>query len=233
MKVAKIESLGMVDGPGIRTIIFTSGCPLRCLYCHNPEMWNANKSDQDYSVETLIATLKRYQAYYETSGGGVTFSGGEPLFQEELIEVLKACQNEKIHTAIDTCGHFKDLKTAEEITKNADLIILDIKHTNYDEYFKLTGQPMDQLFEYIKILNKLNKDIWIRSVIIPNYNDTPDYIKSLTEFVKQINNVTKIELLGYHNLADDKYQKLAINNPLKGTPNMDGLKLKELESLLK
>ena len=126
MRITKIETTGMVDGPGIRTVIFTGGCPLRCLYCHNPEMWQVNDVDADYEAEDMIITLKKYQTYYDTSGGGVTFSGGEPLLQAELPVILKACKKNHIHTALDTCGHFYDKKLAEEITKLADLIILDI-----------------------------------------------------------------------------------------------------------
>jgi len=233
MKITKIETLGMVDGPGIRTVIFTGGCPLRCLYCHNPETWHVNPLDPDYSKEDLLDLLNKYRNYYEASGGGVTFSGGEPLLQEELIEILELCRKGKIHTAIDTCGHFKDKKTAEAITKNADLIILDIKHTNPDEYLKLTKQPIDQLFEYIELLNQYQKPVWVRSVIVPAYNDNPAFIHDLSQLIKKINHVTKMELLGYHSLADEKYQRLNIENPLLETPNMDIKKVKALENLLR
>ena len=232
MKIAKIETTGMVDGPGIRTVIFTSGCPLRCLYCHNPEMWSPNDIDADYEVEDIIITLKKYQTYYDESGGGVTFSGGEPLLQEELPNILKACKKNNIHTALDTCGHFYDQKLAEEITKLSDLIILDIKHTDSNEYLKLTSQPINQLFEYIDILNKHHKEVWIRTVIMPNYNDNEAFIYSLLEFIKPINNVTNIELLPFHNLANDKYKELKINNPLKDTPAMNINKLKKLEPII-
>ena len=231
MKIAKIETMGMVDGPGIRTIIFTSGCPMRCLYCHNPEMWTFN-DDEFYTTDQIINRLEKYRTYYETSGGGVTFSGGEPLMQKELVGILKACKEKNIHTAIDTCGHFLDEQLTHQILENVDLVILDIKHHDEKEYLKLTSQPIKDLIKFINILNTYKKDVWLRSVIVPGINDTEDYIINLIDFIKQIKNVKNIELLGFHNLANDKYENLGIMNPLKDSPSMDSEKLEILKKCL-
>lgn len=232
MKISKIETLGMVDGPGIRTVIFTSGCPLRCLYCHNPDLW-ANNNDKEYSIDELINILGKYRTYYETSGGGITFSGGEPLIQENLTEVLKKCKENGFHTAIDTSGHFNNEDDTINIVKAADLIILDIKHFDDSEYQKLTGQPMDKLFKFIDILNNHAKEVWIRSVIIPSFNDNEEYLQGLAKLIKKIKHVTNTELLAYHNLAIEKYQNLNIDYQLNDIPALDTTKLDKLEEILK
>lgn len=232
MKIRKIETMGMVDGPGIRTVIFTNGCPLKCLYCHNPEMQDGNEG-ANYSPTELIKELEKYKTYYDASGGGVTFSGGEPLLQDELIPILALCKENNIHSALDTSGHFRTKDLASQIIQLADLIILDIKHYDHEEYQKLTGGSISRLLDFIQILNRFNKEVWVRSVIIPSYNDHEKFLKGIAGIIKQINNVTNIELLPYHNLALEKYENLGLNYPLSETPNMDTDVTKKLEIFLK
>lgn len=223
--IDSIETLGLVDGPGIRTVIFLNGCKLRCKYCHNPEMWQIK--DLNYTKEELVGKIKRFKPYYKRNNGGVTFSGGEPLLQSKfLIEVCKLLKEEHIHIALDTSGVGNG--DYEEVLKYIDLIIFDVKHTTEEGYYNLTGQNINESLEFIKIANRLNKPFWIRQVIIPDVTDTKEYLNSLKEFIKQIKNIEKIEFLPYHKLGSEKYKKLNITNPYEHIEEMDQDKCQKL-----
>lgn len=222
--VNSIETFGLVDGPGIRTVVFLNGCRLRCKYCHNPEMWNL--LDYNYSPEDLANLIIRNKPYFK-NGGGVTFSGGEPLLQSDfIIEVCKILKKENIHTALDTAGVGNG--NYEEILKYIDLIILDIKHTDNEVYMNITGKNIDESLKFIDAANKLNKDFWIRQVVIPNITNTDEYMKSLKNFLKNINNIKKIEFLPYHKLGKEKYDALNLPYPYDEVPEMDIDKCKKL-----
>lgn len=222
--VADIESMGLVDGPGIRTVVFLSGCMLRCKYCQNPEMWE--KNNKTITVEELVQKIKRYVPYYGKNGG-VTFSGGEPLLQAEfIIEVAKILKKDNIHIAIDTSG--VGLGNYEELLKYVDLVLLDVKHTNKDAYYDLTGYKIDKALEFIESLNKSGKEVWIRQVIVPGIHDNDNYLEELSKFVANIKNVKRIDFLPYHKLGDEKYEQLKIKNPYKDKKAMDKEKCDEL-----
>lgn len=228
-KINSIETLGLVDGPGIRVVIFLQGCPLRCLFCHNPETWNLN-SNYTMTPKETINFIKKYKNYFGTDGG-VTFSGGEPLLQPEyLLEVLKLCKEENIHTCLDTSGVY--FKNVEEILEYTDLVILDIKAIEPCEYKKITSQDINKFNDFLNICQKMNKDLWLRQVIIPRINDNLEYIYKLKDYIRNIENVKKVELLPYHTMAISKYEKLNIPYKLKDTLAMDKLKCKELENIL-
>ena len=229
-KINSIETMGLVDGPGVRFVVFMQGCPLRCIFCHNPETWNLNGKAQEYTEEELIKKILNYKPYFKHNGG-VTFSGGEPLMQKEfLIKCLKLCKKEGIHTCIDTAG---SIDGCEEVLKYTDLIIFDIKGTNKNNYKYITGHDIDTSLKFLNLCQKMNKKLWIRAVIIPNINDNKKYINELINFIKPIKNVEKVELLPYHTLGVHKYTDLKINYPLKNIPDMDKNKCNELETMLK
>lgn len=216
--IDSIETFGLVDGPGIRTVVFFSGCRLRCLFCHNPEMFQMKEKNMD--VDTLVKKILRNKPYFKRNQGGVTFSGGEPLLQIDfLIEVCKKLKNEKIHIALDTAG--VGIGKYDEILSLVDLVILDIKHTNPLGYEKMTGQKQDEVENFIAHLNKSGKEVWLRQVIVPGLTDQEEYMQSLATYVKKIKNVKKIEFLPFHHLGFSKYEKLGLKNPLKDTPEMD------------
>ncbi len=223
--IASIESFGTVDGPGIRTVVFFNECKLRCIYCHNPEMWNKGKNNMT-DIE-LVESILKNRLYFGKSGG-VTFSGGEPLLQKEfLVSVCKKLKKENIHIALDTCGVGTNYD--EEILKYVDLVLLDIKHTNSDGYLKITRtNNFNKQEEFINKLNKLNKKVWIRQVIVPNITDSIEYIKSLKEYLKKIKNIEKIDFLPYHKLGEEKYIKLNIPYACKNISEMDKDKCNEL-----
>lgn len=215
--VNSIESMGLVDGPGIRTVVFLEGCKLRCLYCHNPEMWVKGK--ENYTPEELVKKILRNKPYYGKNGG-VTFSGGEPLLQYEfLVETCKLLKKENINIALDTAG--VGLGNYKEILSLVDLVIFDVKYTDNLGYKKITGQNINESENFIKYLNESNKDVWIRQVAVPGLMDSEEYINSLVDYLKKIKNIKKIEFLPFHHLGFEKYEKLNYLNPLENTPEMN------------
>lgn len=218
-RIHSIETMGLVDGPGIRVVVFFQGCKLRCLYCHNPDTWS-DKGGEEYTVEELLAKIKRFKSYFKTSGGGVTFSGGDPLRQPEfLLELLKECKKEGIHTCIDTSGvGFGDYT---EILKYTDLVLYDVKHLTEDGYLDMTGSKIDESNKFLEDLKKSNAKIWVRQVVVPGKTDSEGYIGKLKEFVDTLDNVEKVELLPYHLLGVNKYEALKLKYRLEGVPPMD------------
>ena len=215
--VDSIETFGLVDGPGIRTVVFLSGCKLRCKYCHNPETWTLGK--YKFTPEELASKILKNKNYF-TRGGGVTFSGGEPLLQSKfIIEVSKILKKENIHIALDTAGVGNGIY--EEILECVDLVLLDIKHTGSEEYLKLTGHTIDESLRFREVLNKSGKSVWIRQVIVPGIMDNDDYLKSLVREVKKIKNVCRIDFLPYHNMGESKYVMLGLDYPFEDVPEMD------------
>lgn len=219
-KIHSIESMGLVDGPGIRSVVFMQGCNLRCQYCHNPDTWTCGHSSEEYTSEELVNKLDRFKAYYDRGNGGVTFSGGEPLLQAEfLIECLKGLKAKGIHTCIDTAG--VGIGKYEEILEHVDLILFDIKHVTKEGYKEVTGLEIEESLEFLKLAQKMNKKMWIRHVIVPGLTDGEEHIKKVAEFVKSLKNVEKVELLPYHLLGVNKYKELGINYKLEGVEPMN------------
>lgn len=230
-KISSEESLGLMDGPGIRYVVFMQGCKLRCLYCHNPETWDINGNSQTVSPNQLIEKINKYKSYFGEQGG-VTFSGGEPLLQPEfLLECLKLCKQNKIHTVLDTAGvGFGDYK---EILEYVDLVILDVKAVDDEEYKKITGKEIKYFKEFLTECQKQNKTLWLRQVIVPTINDNEESVLKLKQFALSIKNVEKIELLPYKTIGVHKYKSLNLPYRLQDLPEMNENKCKELELLLK
>ena len=230
-RLHSIETFGAVDGPGIRTVFFLQGCPARCQYCHNPDSWT-DDGGRDVEMDEIIHRAKRGIPYYGDEGG-VTFSGGEPLLQGKfLLEAIEALKAEGIGSIIDTSGTYLD-EHSEAAIAASEMLLLDVKHVDPEQFEILTGRDQKTLFELIEIINRLNKPVWVRQVILPGYNDTEEYIESLNEFIKQIKTVEKVELLGYHNMAEPKYKKLGIKYRLAGMKPMSASRMAELRALVK
>ena len=226
--IDSIETMGLVDGPGIRVVIFFNGCKLRCKYCHNPETWVRGK--ENMTVDEVYNKIMRCEPYFRNNGG-VTFSGGEPLLHQEfIIELSKKLKEKNIHIALDTAGVGNGNYT--ELLKYIDLVLLDIKHTNNEGYKYITGKDITSVEEFISELNTSGTKVWIRQVITPGITDTREYILSLKEYIKKINNIERIDLLPYHTMGIEKYNKLGIPYPLGGVPPMDKDKVDELYKIL-
>lgn len=230
-KINSIETMGLVDGPGIRFVSFLQGCHLRCKYCHNPETWAMDGQSEELSAAELVKKIERYKNYYGQDGGA-TFSGGEPLLQPQfLLECLRLCKQKGINTALDTAGvGFGDY---DEILKYVDLVILDVKAVDEKEYFELTGQPIKYFKQFLQAVQKNGNKLWLRQVIVPGINDDKQHILKLKEFAEKLKNVEKVELLPYKTIGVHKYQDLKIPYRLKDVPEMDEARCKKLEELLK
>jgi len=213
--VHSIYSGGMVDGPGIRTVVFFSGCPLRCLYCHNPDTWEL-KSGTKYTVEEIIKEVLKYKSFYKT-GGGVTISGGEPLMQAEfLTEVLKGCKQNGIHTVVDTSG-YANMETARDVLRHTDLLLLDIKSFNSQVYEKLTGVEIEKTLNMLQLAREMNIPTWIRYVLVPGLTDNENELREMTTFLQDYPNVKKIDILPFHKTGEFKWKEQGIPYQLADT----------------
>ncbi|MBU3110937.1 pyruvate formate-lyase-activating protein [Clostridium lacusfryxellense] len=230
-KIHSIESMGLVDGPGIRVVVFFQGCKLRCAYCHNPDTWQLS-GGKEMTPEELIQKIVRFKPYFNRSGGGVTFSGGDPLLQPEfLLECLKLCKQNGVHTALDTAGFGNGDYT--EILKYTDLVLLDIKHTTGQGYVSLTGRDSTDVNVFLEALRKSESRVWVRHVVVPGITDSEEHITKLAKIIsEEVPNVDKVELLPYHVLGVSKYEALAIPYKLKGVEPMDKDKNNELQTLI-
>lgn len=230
-RIHSIESMGLVDGPGIRTVVFLQECHLRCLYCHNPDTWVCEReSTQRLTPEELVKRLIRFKPYYGKDGG-VTFSGGEPLLQREfLIKTLQICRQAGIHTCLDTAGY--GTGDYEEILRYTDLVLFDLKHYSREGYLKVTGREIDESLRFLDVMQKMEIPIWIRHVVTPNLTDGREHLEGLREYIKTLKNVQKVELLPYHVMGESKYEALGISYPLKGTPPMEMEKILKWQELM-
>lgn len=212
--IHSVETCGTVDGPGIRFVIFTAGCPLRCLYCSNPDcryMENGKK----VSVDELVEEVQKYTAYMDASGGGVTVSGGEPLYQPHFVaEIFKRCQALGIHTALDTSGYC-DLQVAKPVIEQADLVLLDIKSFDPETYMKVTGVALEPTLRIAQYLSDIGKPAWIRFVLVPGLTDAPANVAGLANFIAALGNVEKVEVLPFHKMGEYKWEQLGYEYQLK------------------
>lgn len=227
--IHSFESMAALDGNGIRYAVFLTGCPLRCAYCHNPDTWF--KSGKEWTSQELVNKIKRYKPYFK-NGGGVTFSGGEPLLNAAFIsETGRLLRENGINYAVDTSGSVPltdDVKTALD---GADLVILDLKFYNADDYKKYTKGVFENFVNIGKYCSENNIRLWLRTVIVPGINDDKKSIARYAEFAKQFT-FEKYELLAFHTMGFFKYENSDIENPLKDTPALDKDKLKELQQYL-
>ncbi|WP_449416253.1 pyruvate formate-lyase-activating protein [Phormidium nigroviride] len=214
--IHSIETCGTVDGPGIRFIIFTSGCPLRCLYCSNPDC-RYLENGKKVSVDELIEEIQKYKSYMNSSGGGVTISGGEALFQPHFVtEIFKRCRALGIHTALDTSGYC-ELKVAKPVLEFTDLVLLDIKSFDPATYRKITSVELEPTLILARYLSEINKPTWIRFVLVPGLSSDPHNVEGLADFVASLKNIEKLEVLPFHKMGEYKWENLGYDYQLKDT----------------
>lgn len=212
--IHSVETMGAVDGPGLRYVVFLQGCPFRCVFCHNPDTWKV-LPDHKKSVDEVVSDILKYKDFFTFSGGGVTLSGGEPLMQPAftatLIDTLK---QHDIHVAVDTCGYVELTPEIKHIINMTDLFLLDIKHLNPEKHRQITGKDNDKTLAFLRFLNESHKDVWIRLVLLPSYSMDMPYIDHLIDYLKQFNCIKAIELLPYHEAGKTKWEKLGLKYPL-------------------
>ncbi len=214
-RIHSFESLGAVDGPGIRFVIFMQGCHLKCKYCQNRDTWEIN-SGEEYEAKELVEKILRYKNYI-TPDGGVTVSGGEPLLQADfLIELFTMLKEEGIHTCIDTSGNLPLTDSIKRLIELTDLFLLDIKCINDETCKLLVGKSNKEELEFARYLSDNNKPMWIRQVLVPTITDKEEDLKELSSFIKSLKTVEKVEILKYHDLGKFKWEKLKLKYPLEG-----------------
>ena len=227
--IHSLQSLGTVDGPGVRTVVFAEGCPLRCAYCHNPDTWACKEADLS-DVDELAEKILRFYPYIKN--GGVTFSGGEPCLQAEFFTRLADILKQRgLHIALDTCGDVGG-EAVDALLERVDLVLLDIKMTTEEDYAKYTGGSLRCTLGFLDKLEKMGKDVWIRQVIVPNINDTEKDIERLADLIRGYTVVKKAELLPFKKLCTEKYKSLGIPFPLADTPQMSEKRVAELQLYL-
>lgn len=209
-----------VDGPGTRFVVFTGGCPLRCLYCQNPETWRMRDSRR-ITVDEVMDEVGKYRRFISVAGGGVTVSGGEPLLQPAFTgELLRRCHRLGLHTALDTSGNLGD-RASDALLADTDLVLLDIKAWNPRTYRELTGGELSPTLRFARRLAHLRRPVWIRFVLVPGITDADEEVDGVASFVATLSNVERVDVLPFHRLGAAKYERLGLPFSLAETSPPD------------
>ena len=219
-QIHSLESFGTVDGPGIRYVVFFQGCPMRCLYCHNPDSQAVGKGTQ-MSADEILQKANSVREFLRN--GGITATGGEPLMQPEfLLDLFKKAKTKyNFHTCLDTsgiCYNDKNRELYAQIIKYTDLVMLDIKHIEPTEHIKLTSQKIDAVLNFARFVSENDTPIWIRHVLVPGITQNDDQLYKLGRFIGTLKTLKAIDVLPYHDMAKAKYESLNIPYPLPDTP---------------
>lgn len=211
--IHSFESFGTKDGPGIRFVIFMQGCPLRCLYCHNPDTWNVKNRAYEMTPEEVFKEINKVKNFIRN--GGITISGGEPLLQPDFIlELFKRCKEEGIHTAIDTSGYLLNDKI-KAVLALTDLVLLDIKHINPDKYQTLTAKPLEPTLQFIDYLTETEKPMWVRYVLVPGYSNDEADLHQWAKYVSTLPTVQRVDILPFHQMGIHKWEQIGAKYQLK------------------
>lgn len=231
--IHSIDTFSTLDGPGIRTVVFLQGCHLRCQYCQNPDTWDCDApTARHYESAEIMKIIMKNQPYIEASGGGVTFSGGEPLLQPEFIKsVFSECKKAGIHTALDT-SLYAAQQSVLDVLPYTDLILADIKQMSNEKSKYLTGAGNKLNISNLNLINEHRIEIWIRYVIVPGLTDAQDDIEALGEFLARFDYVSRVELLPYHSLGRHKWSLLGLEYKLEDIAAPDTCRMKELKARL-
>lgn len=210
--IHSFETFGTKDGPGIRFVLFMQGCPLRCLYCHNPDTWEKKNAKYIYTPQEVFQEFDKVKNFVR---GGITVSGGEPMLQPEFVlELFRICKEQGVHTAIDTSGIFLNEKV-KEVLGYTDLVLLDIKHINPEKYKDLTSASLDPTLRFMEYLASINKPVWLRYVLVPDYSDGERDLHEWAKYASQFKNVERVDILPFHQMAIHKWEQLGIKYRLE------------------
>ncbi len=224
-RVHSLESFGTVDGPGVRFVVFLQGCPMRCLYCHNPDTW-AREGGQELSVDDILARYDKNRAFYKN--GGITVTGGEPLWQAPFVAALfTAAKAKGIHTCLDTSGitfapaHSAQRAQMDAVLAVTDLVMLDIKHIDDSAHKALTGHSNARILQFAQYISEQGIPLLVRHVIVQGFTDAPSEQYRLGRFLGTLKSLKAIDALPYHNMGEVKYRNLGMDYPLKGVPPLE------------
>lgn len=234
--VHSLESFGLVDGPGVRYVVFLQGCKMRCKFCHNPETWSA-EGGEEYTAEELFKKVYRYKNYWKQNGG-ITVSGGEPLLQIDFVtEFFRLAKQKGINTVLDTAGQpFSEnaewLEKFKVLMDYTDLVMLDLKEMDGNLHHDLTGFGNENVLKMAQWLSDNNKPMWIRHVLVPGVTDDESGLRDMKRFIDTLNGVERVEILPYHTLGMFKWEKLGIPYPLDGVRTPTDEEVKKAEQIL-
>lgn len=230
MRINSLESFGTVDGPGVRFVVFTQGCPLRCLYCHNPDTWALDEGLKDMTPQELFEEVSKYRSYI--AKGGVTLSGGEPLMQaKEAAEFFRLCHVDGLHTALDTSGVLLN-DDVKELLKVTNLVLLDLKSVDEKQHKEITGGvAIDRSSKFLDYLQSEGIRCWVRHVVVPGYTDNDDLLAKLATKLEEYSVVERVELLPYHTFGTPKYDNMGLEYPLNGVDSLSKARIAEIEPL--
>lgn len=243
-RIHSFQSLGAVDGPGLRFVVFLQGCPMRCMYCHNPDTWLAD-GGTEYTVGEVVKKVLRYRTYFGKEGG-VTVSGGEALLQAKFVtELFRALKKEGIHTCLDTSGVLRsgsgdDLKngdstiveqTLSSLLSVTDLVICDIKFTTEKDYLAHAGGSLSSVLSFLSLTQTAGVSLWVRHVVVPGFTDSEEEVRAMVNLARQYNNLKRIELLPFRKLCVTKYEQLGIPFRCADIPECDEATISRLQKL--
>ena len=234
-RIHSIESFGLVDGPGVRCVVFMQGCRMRCRYCHNPDSWRLD-AGEEWEPEALVKKVLRFRPYWK-SNGGVTVSGGEALLQLEFVlEFFRLLKKEKVNTCLDISGNpFREdpeyLEIFDRLLSVTDLVILDLKEMDEEKHKALTGCSNTNILHLAEYLSDHGVHMWIRHVLVPGLTDDEQGLKDLAAFIGTLKNVDRVEILPYHTMGTYKYENMGIPYPLEGVPVPNEEQIRRAESI--
>lgn len=229
-RIHSFQSLGTLDGPGVRFVAFLQGCPLRCGCCHNPDTWDGH-GGTEYEAAEVVNRAERYRGYFGKDGG-ITLSGGEPLVQREFTaEIFRLCHEKNIHTCLDTSGCV-DGKKCAQVLEHTDRVLLDIKYTSDETYRKCVGCSMDKPLRFLGMLDSMKIPVTLRQVVIPTLNDTQENILALLEIAEKHANVDRIELLPFRKICQTKYDAMKLEFSFGHLPEPDNTVMEGFRKML-
>jgi len=228
--IHSIETFGTKDGPGIRFVLFMQGCPLRCLYCHNPDTWIVSDAKYELTDRQAFDEIMKVKAFVK---GGITVSGGEPMLQTEFVlELFKLCKKENIHTAIDTSGFLLN-EQVKELLDYTDLVLLDIKHINSDKYKELTAKSLEPTLNFMEYLAEINKPAWLRYVLVPHFTNDETDLHDWAEYASRFKNVERVDILPFHQMGSHKWEQLSKEYKLKNIEAPTSSEIEKAEAIFK
>lgn len=229
--IHSFESFGTKDGPGIRFVFFLQGCPLRCLYCHNPDTWGMKDRKYELTPEEAYREVEQVKGFIKN--GGVTISGGEPMLQPDFVrELFKLCKQNGVHTAIDTSGFILNDKV-KSVLEYTDLVLLDIKHINPEKYKRLTAQPLEPTLNFMQYLREINKPVWVRYVLVPHFSDDEQDLHEWAKYVSQFPNVERVDILPFHQMGLHKWKEIGRKYELEDIKPPSHDSVEKAESIFK
>lgn len=215
-KFHSLETMGSVDGPGLRFVLFLQGCNMKCLYCHNRDTWSS-KAGNVISLEELVKKINSLKGFYIRDNGGITVSGGEPLLQSVFLkELFKEVHDLGLTTAVDTSGHVELTDSVKEVVDSCDYLLMDVKSLKDDIHKKLVGVDRNLVNSFFTYVKESKVKVWLRYVVVPGYTDSKEDIESLADFINGFKNIERVDLLPYHEYGKEKWEQLGYKYPLEG-----------------